>query len=233
MNKQENTIYKKEQRFYSAEFDDENIGSLDEQIFYGFPIKIFQIECLEEVLHLCGWQKKNLASLLNVSDSTVNNILANDSMTNEKPTCLTRCQFLSLLFIIQSQKVKKEKKSLIVFYLFSWLCSGLQGEFDSNKYNQLYELESSKLDRTLFFKVINNLCPNLFHSFYLFMEWQFNSPNTSMSEFYGGGKDENIFNPWFENLQREPEDAEINKAMKYVDKFIPKYLEWYVSQFAE
>lgn len=220
-------------RFNSVKFDDENIGSQDEQIFHTFPIKIFQVECLEEVLHLCGWKKTSLANLLNVSDSTVNNILANDSMTNANPTCLTRCQFLSLLFIIQSQKVKKEKKSLIVFYLFSHLCSGLRGEFDSDKYNQLYELESSKLDRTLFFKVINNLCPDLFHSFNLFMEWQFNSPNTSMSEFYGGGKDEDRFHPWFENLKREPEDAEINKAMKYVDKFIPKYLEWYVSQFTK
>ena len=225
--------YEKQNKFDRELFDDCHVVSESEQIFGENPIHTFQVNCLEQVLYLCGWKKRNLAELLKVSDSTVNNILANESMTNEKPTYLTRCQFISLLYIIQTKKVKKEKKSLVVFYLFSWLCSGLYGEMDFRKYEQLYSLESSELDKSLFYKVINNLCPNLFHSFNLFMEWQFKSPEVSMSEFYGGGKDEGNNSAWFDNQQEDTEEIAVKKAMKNVDKFIPKYLDWYVTQFSK
>lgn len=224
------TTYEKQAKFSPELFDDCNAVSTEEQIFYDNPIYTFQVNCLEGVLHLCGWNKRNLAHLLKVSDSTVNNILANESMTNDKPTYLTRSQFISLLYIIQTKKVKQEKKSLVVFYLFSWLCCGLPTEMNFDKYEQLYSLESSALAKSLFYKVINNLCPNLFHSFNLFMEWRFKSPEISMSEFYGEGKNE----PFTQFLDEQPKDNEedaVKKTAKNIDKFIPKYLEWYVSQF--
>ena len=62
------------------------------------------------------------------------------------------------------------------------------------------------------------------------MEWRFKSPEISMSEFYGGGKNE----PFTQFLDEQPKDNEevaVKKAAKNIDKFIPKYLEWYVSQF--
>ena len=225
--------YEKQNKFESEQFDDCHAVSASDQIFCENPIHQFQVNCLEQVLYLCGWDKRNLADLLKVSSSTVNNILANESMTNEKPSYLTRCQFISLLYIIQTKKVKKEKKSLVVFYLFSWLCSGLYGEMDFRKYEQLYSLESSELDKSLFYKVLNNLSPDLFHSFNLFMKWQFKSPEISMSEFYGGGKDEDVQSEWFKNIPKDSEEESVKKAMKNVDKFIPKYLDWYVLQISK
>ena len=104
---------------------------------------------------------------------------------------------------------------------------------DFRKYEQLYSLESSELDKSLFYKVLNNLSPDLFHSFNLFMKWQFKSPELSMSEFYGGEKDESIQSEWFENIPKDSEDEAVKKAMKNVDKFIPKYLDWYVLQISK
>ena len=223
----------KRTKFEDEKFDDCHAVSATEQIFFENPIYTFQVNCLEHVLYLCGWDKKNLADLLKVSSSTVNNILANESMTNEKPTYITRCQFISLLYIIQTKKVKKEKKSLVVFYLFSWLCSGLYTEMDFRKYERLYPLESSELDKSLFYEVLNNISPDLFHSFNLFMEWQLKSPEISMSEFYGGEKDEGVNSSWYDNQQADSEEIAVKKAMKNVDKFIPKYLEWYVLQISK
>lgn len=225
--------YNKQAKFDPELFDDCNIVPAEEQIFSENPISIFQENCLEQVLQLCGWNKRNLAHLLNISDSTVNNILANDSMTNSKPTYLNRSQFISLLYIIQTKKVKQEKKSLVVFFLFSWLCAGLPAEMDFGKYEQLLSLESSELDKTLFYKVLNNLCPNLLHSFNLFMEWRFKGAALSMSEFFNGGENEDFFAPWFENQPKDTEEAAVKKAMKNIGKFIPNYLEWYVSQFTK
>ena len=95
-------------KFNPEDFDDCNVVSVEEQIFFDNPIYTFQENCLQNVLFLCGWEKKNLAHLLKVSDSTVNNILANESMTNSKPTYLSRCQFISLLSMIQTKKVNQE-----------------------------------------------------------------------------------------------------------------------------
>lgn len=223
----------KQGKFNPELFDDWNAVSAEEQIFYDNPIYTFQANCLEPVLQLCGWNKRNLAHLLKISDSTVNNILANDSMTNDKPTYLNRSQFISLLYIIQTKKVKQEKKSLVVFYLFSWLCAGLPAEMNFDKYEQLLSLESSELDKTLFYKVLNNLCPNLLHSFNLFMEWRLKDSQVSMSEFFGGGKNENFASPWFDNQPKDTEEIAVKKAIRNIQKFIPTYLEWYVSQFTK
>ena len=103
-------------KFNPEAFEDCNAISEEEQIFYDNPIETFQANCLQNVLYLCGWDKRNLSHLLNVSDSTINNILANESMTNRKPTYLSRCQFISLLSMIQTKKVRLEHKVLIVFY---------------------------------------------------------------------------------------------------------------------
>lgn len=228
----ENT-YVKQFKFKAEQFDDSNLVPSGEQIFFDNPIFTFQANCLEQVLYLCGWNKRNLAHLLGISDSTVNNILANESMTNNKPTYITRSQFISLLYIIQAKKVKKEHKSLVVFYLFSWLCSGLSAEMKFEKYEKILPLESSELNKELFYKVINDLSPDLFHSFNLFMDWRFNSPDVSMSEYYGGNKNEDIFNDWYKNQQRDSEEIAVKKAIKNIDKFIPKYLEWYVNLVTE
>lgn len=228
-----NNFVDKRGKFTPDLFDDCNMVSEGEQIFKENPLYTFQANCLEQVLRLCNWNKRNLAHLLNVSDSTVNNILANESMTNNKPTYLTRSQFISLLYIIQTKKVKQEKKSLVVLFLFSWLCAGLPAELDFNKYEQLSSLESSELDKTLFFKVINNLCPYLFHSFNLFMEWRFKAPEISMSEFYGGGKNEDFARPWYDNQPKDSEEIAVKKAEKNLGQFIPKYLEWYVSEITK
>ena len=223
----------KKRTFNPELFDDYLVASGSEQIFYENPIRTFQVDCLENVLFLCGWKKQNLADILNVSISTVNNILANESMTNDKPTYLTRSQFISLLYIIQTIKVKKEKKTLVVFYLFSMLCCGLYTEMNFRKYEQLFSLESSELDKTLFFQVIHNLSPDLFHSFNLFMEWQLKSPHVSMSEYYGGEKNESVQSEWFDKQTKDSEEIAVKKAMENVGRFIPKYLDWYVSQFTK
>lgn len=220
-------------KFNPEDFDDCKIVSVEEQIFYDNPIQTFQENCLQNVLFLCGWEKRNLAHLLKVSDSTINNILANESMTNSKPTYLSRCQFISILSMIQTKKVNQEKKVLVVFYLFSWLCAGLHGEMNIDKYKQLLPLESSELDKALFYKVLNNLSPDLIHSFNLFMEWRFNKPEISMSEYYGGEKNENACSDWFYNHQKDTEDIAVKKVMKNINKFIPKYLEWYIEQITK
>lgn len=220
-------------KFNPEAFDDCNVVSEEEQIFYDNPIQTFQENCLENVLYLCGWDKKNLAHLLKVSDSTVNNILANESMTNSKPTYLSRCQFISFLSIIQTKQVNKDHKVLIVFYLFSWFCSGLPGEMNIDKYMQLLSLESSELEKALFYKVVNNLCPELIHSFNLFMEWRLNSPDISMSEYYGGAQNENASSGWFNKQSKDTEEIAVKKVMKNINKFIPKYLEWYIEQITK
>ncbi|MBP3365908.1 MAG: hypothetical protein J6K96_02825 [Treponema sp.] len=225
--------YNKKRKFDEKLFDDCNIISDDEQIFSDNPIYTFQVKCLEPTLQLCGWSKRNLAHLLKISDSTVNNILANDSMTNDKPTYLNRSQFISLLYIIQTKKVKLEKKSLVVFFLFSWLCAGLPAEMNFDKYEQLLSLESSELDKTLFYKVLNNLCPRLLHSFNLYMEWRFKGPELSMSEFFGGEKNENFSASWFSNQPKDTEENAVKKAIRNIHSFLPTYLEWYVSQFTK
>jgi hypothetical protein len=214
--------------FDNDKFEECTNVSNEEQIFTSNPIWVFQKECLQNVLALCGWNKRDFAHLLNVSISTANNILANKSMTNSNPTYLSRCQFISLLYMIQIKKVNKEHKFLVVLYLFSWLCSGLSGEMDFNKYNQLLSLEISALDKKLFYKVVNNLCPDLFHLFNKFMEWRKNGSSISMSEYYGGNPNEDIFAPWFKNLQKDDEEQAIEKLLNNIDDFIPKYLEWFI-----
>ena len=102
-----------------------------------------------------------------------------------------------------------------------------------DKYEKILPLESSELNKDLFYKVINDLSPDLFHSFNLFMDWRFNSPDVSMSEYYGGNKNEDILNDWYKNQQRDSEEIAVKKAIKNIDKFIPKYLEWYVNLVTE
>ncbi len=220
-------------KFNPETFEDCNAISEEEQIFYDNPIETFQANCLQNVLYLCGWDKRNLAHLLNVSDSTINNILANESMTNSKPTYLSRCPFISLLSMIQTKKVKHEHKILIVFYLFSYLCAGLPAEMNIETYEKVFSLESSELDKKLFYQVLNNLSPDLYHSFNMFMEWRFNAPEISMSKYYGGEDNDNISGFWFQNQPRDSEEDAIKKVMKNIDKFIPKYLEWYIEQITK
>lgn len=219
-------------KFDKSKFEDAHSIDVDEQIFNDEPIYTFQAFCLENVLLLCGWNKRNLSHILNVSDSTVNNILANESMTNTKPTYLTRCQFITLLHVIQIKKVKEEQKALIVFYLFSYLCSGLGTEHDMQKIENLFPLEGDQdIGIDLFFELINKKFPDLFKQFNLFIEWRISAPEKSMSEYYGGDKNQDGLESWFFN---QPKDTEcIKKAIQNKDKFIPLYLDWYVSQFSK
>ena len=50
----------------------------------------------------------------------------------------------------------------------------------------------------------------------------------SLSEYYGGQKNENFASDWFDKQPREVEEIAVKKVIKNVTKFIPKYLEWYI-----
>ena len=99
---------------------------------------------------------------------------------------------------------------------------------DFNKYNQLLALETSTLDKNLFYKVVNNLCPDLFHTFNLFIEWRRNAPSINMSEYYGGNPNESCRAQWFYDLLKDDEDKAVKKVIENIKDFIPKYLEWYI-----
>ena len=225
-------INDKKNKFRVEDFEDCNMVPVTERIFSEQPIYNFQIYCLEEVMLLCDWEKRDLADVLKISISTVNNILANESMTNSKPTLITRCQFITLLSVIQKKKVENEKKILVVFYLYSWLCAGCPTDIARlfKNYDVLNKLENTKLDRDLFYRNLNNLCPNLLHSFNLFIEWRLKAPQTSMSVYYGN-EDNVDFDSWYKEPSKEMENEIIKQAIQNTDKFIPLYLDWYISLF--
>lgn len=181
---------------------------------------------LSNILQLCGWDNRELMRILGVSKSTCNNILGNDSMTNSKPTPLHKTDLITLLMCIQNKKVK-ENNFLLVFYLFAILCPGMSVSLDFEPYKSLSVLEK-KLTPELLFQNLECLLPNITREFNRFMEWRINKPEITITEYYGHPEELEYIRIDFDN--NEPLETEIKKAIKYTKKFIPVYLDWYISK---
>ncbi len=181
---------------------------------------------LSNILQLCGWDNRELMRILGVSKSTCNNILGNDSMTNSKPTPLHKTDLITLLMCIQNKKVK-ENNFLLFFYLFAILCPGMSVSLDFEPYKSLSVLEK-KLTPELLFQNLECLLPNITREFNRFMEWRINKSEITITEYYGHPEELEYIRIDFDN--NEPLETEIKKAIKYTKKFIPVYLDWYISK---
>lgn len=215
MNKFDNIIY-----------EDDHFTD-DDYIFLN-PSRQFQ-EHLNEIMQLCDWRAIDLMNILSVSKSTCNNILGNDSMTNSKPTPIHKTDLITLLMCIQHKKIKNGH-SLLVFYLFSILCPGMPVSLDFEPFKKLSVLEKD-LPSDLLLQNLNCLCPDTIRSFNRFIEWRLNKPDGTITEYYGHPElNEYIQLEFYDD---EPLDTEIKKSLEYSEKFIPLYLDWYVSKICE
>ena len=199
----------------------------DDYIFLN-PSRQFQ-EHLNEIMQLCDWRAIDLMNILSVSKSTCNNILGNDSMTNSKPTPIHKTDLITLLMCIQQKKIKYTH-SLLVFYLFSILCPGMPVTLDFEPFKKLSVLEKD-LPLDLLLQNLNCLCPDTIRSFNRFIEWRLNKPDVTITEYYGHPELNEYIQLEFDD--NEPMETEIKKSLEYSEKFIPLYLDWYVSKICK
>lgn len=199
----------------------------DEYIFLN-PSRQFQ-EHLNEIMQLCDWRAIDLMNILSVSKSTCNNILGNDSMTNSKPTPIHKTDLITLLMCIQHKKIKYTH-SLLVFYLFSILCPGMPVTLDFEPFKKLSVLEKD-LPPDLLLQNLNCLCPDTIRSFNRFIEWRLNKPEVTITEYYGRPELNEYVQLEFDD--NEPMESEIRKSLEYSEKFIPLYLDWYISKICK
>lgn len=199
----------------------------DDYIFLN-PSRQFQ-EHLNEIMQLCDWRAIDLMNILSVSKSTCNNILGNDSMTNSKPTPIHKTDLITLLMCIQHKKIKYTH-SLLVFYLFSILCPGMPVTLDFEPFKKLSVLEKD-LPPDLLLQNLNCLCPDTIRSFNRFIEWRLNKPEVTITEYYGRPELNEYVQLEFDD--NEPMESEIKKSLEYSEKFIPLYLDWYVSKICK
>lgn len=199
----------------------------DDYIFLN-PSRQFQ-EHLNEIMQLCDWRAIDLMNILSVSKSTCNNILGNDSMTNSKPTPIHKTDLITLLMCIQHKKIKYTH-SLLVFYLFSILCPGMPVTLDFEPFKKLSVLEKD-LPPDLLLQNLNCLCPDTIRSFNRFIEWRLNKPEVTITEYYGRPELNEYVQLEFDD--NEPMESEIRKSLEYSEKFIPLYLDWYVSKICK
>ena len=132
----------------------------------------------------------------------------------------------SSLMCIQNKKVK-ENNFLLVFYLFAILCPGMACSLNFEPYKNLSLLQKD-LTPELLFQNLECLLPNVTRDFNRFMEWRTNKPEITITEYYGHPELDEYTHIDFDN--KEPLEAEIKKAIKYTKKFIPVYLDWYISK---
>lgn len=198
----------------------------DDYIFLN-PSRQFQ-EHLNEIMQLCDWRAIDLMNILSVSKSTCNNILGNDSMTNSKPTPIHKTDLITLLMCIQQKKIK-DCPSVLVFYLFVILCPGMFISLDFELFKKLASLEKD-LPPDLLLQNLNFLCSDLIIRFNRFIEWRLNKPEVTITEYYGRPEEIYYLSEFDGN---EPIENEIRKSLEYSEKFIPLYLDWYVSKICK
>lgn len=199
----------------------------DDDFWFLNPSHQFQSN-LSNILQLCNWDTKELMQILSVSKSTCNNILGNDSMTNSKPTLIRKTDLILLLMCIQNKKIKGSKSLLLVFYLFVILCPGSLTSLDFEPFKNLSALEKNLPSELLLRNLLCLTSDNLIRDFNRFIEWRINKPNISITAYYGHPELNEYIALEFNN--NEPLEKEITKAIKYKNKFIPLYLDWYISK---
>lgn len=213
-------------KFDDIIYEDDHFAD-DDYIFLN-PSRQFQ-EHLNEIMQLCDWRAIDLMNILSVSKSTCNNILGNDSMTNSKPTPIHKTDLITLLMCIQHKKIKYTH-SLLVFYLFSILCPGMPVTLDFEPFKKLSVLEKD-LPPDLLLQNLNCLCPDTIRSFNRFIEWRLNKPEVTITEYYGRPELNEYVQLEFDD--NEPMESEIRKSLEYSEKFIPLYLDWYISKICK
>ena len=127
---------------------------------------------------------------------------------------------------IQNKKVR-DNNCLLVIYLYSILCPGMSVTLDFEPYKNLSVLEK-KLTPELLFQNLECLIPNITRDFNRFMDWRCNKPEITITEYYGHPELDEYISIDFDN--KEPLEVEIKKAIKNTKKFIPVYLDWYISK---
>jgi len=60
------------------------------------------------------------------------------------------------------------------------------------------------------------------------MDWRCNKPEITITKYYGHPELDEYISIDFDN--KEPLEVEIKKAIKNTKKFIPVYLDWYISK---
>lgn len=213
-------------KFDSIEYEDDHFT--DDDFVFLNPSRQMQ-EHLSNILQLCNWGNNELMTILGVSKSTCNNILGNDSMTNSKPTPLRKTDLITLLMCIQSKKIP-EGNYLLVLYLYAVLCPGMPCCLDFELYKMLAPLET-KLSPELLFQNLECLHSDIIRGFNRFMEWRINKPEVTVTAYYGCPELHDYFGLDFDD--NEPLELEINKAMENTKKFIPVYLDWYLSKITK
>lgn len=208
--------------------DEWTFGDLDERSYGGTPESIIQ-DNLQSIMQMCNWKNKDIAGILGVSLSTVNNLLGNESMTNANKSTMTRPQFVMLMEYLQMNIRQKEKIS-IVFFLFGILCPGITGSTDSRKFIQLSELERETVEYGLLIKIMEQKewCLGRVKTFNLFMEWQKTAPEKTFMEYLGiPDEREFIDSIKYDKCKTPVQPDDVKIAVDNAFRFIPVYLNWY------
>lgn len=208
--------------------DEWTFGDLEKQSVGGSPESAFQDRLLY-IMQICNWKNRDVAGILDVSLSTINNLLGNESMTNANKSTLTRPQFVMLMEYLQMEIMQKEKIS-IVFFLFGFLCPGIMCSTDSRKFIRLAELERETIKPSLLIKIIEQKewCLGCVKTFNLFMEWQGVAPEKTFMEYLGiPDEKEFVFSIKYEECKTPVQPNDVKIAVDNVFRFIPVYLNWY------
>lgn len=208
--------------------DEYTFGDLDERSYGGTPESTFQ-DNLPNIMQMCNWKNRDLAGILGVSLSTINNLLGNESMTNANKSTLTRPQFVMLMEYLQMYITQKEKIS-IVFFLFGILCPGITGSTDSRKFIQLSELESETVEHDLLIKIIEqkDWCLGRVKTFNLFMKWQETASDKTFMEYLGIPNEREFFySVRYDECKTPVQSDDVKIAVDNAFRFIPVYLNWY------
>ena len=208
----------------------------DDYVFTENPVMQIQAKCLEPVLQITGMRKGELEIVFDVSNSSLNNILGNDSMTNSRPTPISRPQFITLLTYLQLTKKNRKYFPYLIFFLFSNLCAGLLGQLNFDNYKTIIDLAQKDCmpDDLLLqnFMVLMPGAEKLILSFNRFIEWQKNAPEKGMNE-YLGVPELNEYIDYSNNLPKSNGMEDYKKAIENAEEFIPLYIKWFVSKMTE
>lgn len=176
---------------------------------------------LTPIMKICGWSNQRLASLLSISQSSVNNYLGNSSMTNEKRSSMSEPQFITLLMYMQ-RKIIEQGRLSVAFAVFTYLCPGISDP-DDDKLFLLSQNELNDVPKEMICSMYANWYPNVIRNINTFVDWQTNGKEKKLCEYKGINYITDLYD--YSPVSK----GEIELAEKNTRKIIPLYLKMYMA----
>ena len=195
----------------------------DEDVFLFIPD--FHPKLLQDIMKIYGWNNQRLASLLGISQASVNNYLGNASMTNDKPSTLSEPQFITLLMYMQ-RKIEERDSLALAFAAFTMLCPGLLPSVDTEKLFHLVQIEDDKAPKRIICDTYASAewFPCAIRNLNVFVDWQRKGKDKSLCEYLSIGSITELLN---NNTPASEDEKEL--AMENAKKVIPLYLKMFMS----